>query len=70
MENKRQESASSSSSPINFDHLFGPKDSSSSSATTGGFGSIFSPPTAVFDFFKTIVTFYEFGSPADLHHAY
>lgn len=69
MENKRQESASSSSSPINFDQLFGPKDSSSS-ATTGGFGSIFSPPTAVFDFFKTIVTFYEFGSRADPHHAY
>lgn len=47
MENKRQESASSSSSsPINFDHLFGSKDSSSSS-TSGVFGSIFSPPSAV-----------------------
>lgn len=46
MENKRQESASSSSSPINFDHLFGLKDSSSS-ATTGVFGSIFSPPSTV-----------------------
>ncbi|KAF9676879.1 hypothetical protein SADUNF_Sadunf08G0049300 [Salix dunnii] len=42
MENNRQVGASS------FDHLFGPKDSSSSSSTSSGiFGSIFPPPSKV-----------------------
>ncbi|KAJ9160217.1 hypothetical protein P3X46_025638 [Hevea brasiliensis] len=42
MENKRQQSGASS-----FDHLFGPKDSSSSSSSSSSsvFGSIFSPPS-------------------------
>ncbi|KAH8479299.1 hypothetical protein H0E87_031385 [Populus deltoides] len=42
MENNRQVGASS------FDHLFGPKDSSSSSSASSGiFGSIFPPPSKV-----------------------
>ncbi|KAK7320639.1 hypothetical protein VNO77_30295 [Canavalia gladiata] len=45
--NKRQD-ADSSSSTMNFDHLFGPKDSSSApSSSTGLFGSIFPPPSSV-----------------------
>ncbi|GMI90292.1 Salt Induced Serine rich [Hibiscus trionum] len=44
MENKKQVSTSSSSS--SFDHLFGPKDPSSSSKT-GIFGTIFPPPSMV-----------------------
>lgn len=41
MENKRQVGA------FSFDHLFGPKDSSSSSSSNGIFGSIFPPPSKV-----------------------
>ncbi|KAE8735152.1 Detected protein of unknown function [Hibiscus syriacus] len=44
MENKKQVSGSSSSSSL--DHLFGPKNSSSSSST-GLFGAIFPPPSVV-----------------------
>ncbi|KAK6227906.1 hypothetical protein SCA6_000246 [Theobroma cacao] len=40
-------SLSSSSSSVSFDHLFGPKDSSSSSSTSGIFGTIFPPPSTV-----------------------
>lgn len=50
MENKKQVAAGGSSSSRTFDNLFGPKVSSSassSSPTTGLFGSIFPPPSAV-----------------------
>ncbi|WCJ19688.1 hypothetical protein M5689_001969 [Euphorbia peplus] len=40
MENKKQSTGSSS-----FDHLFGPKDSSSSSSSSSVFSSIFSAPS-------------------------
>ncbi|KAJ1389159.1 hypothetical protein SESBI_38510 [Sesbania bispinosa] len=47
--NKTKAGASSSSSTMNFDHLFGPKEysSSTSSSSTGLFGSIFPPPSSV-----------------------
>ncbi|KAK8478148.1 hypothetical protein V6N13_121207 [Hibiscus sabdariffa] len=46
MENKKQVCSSSSSSS-SLDHLFGPKDSSSSSSKSGIFGTIFPPPSMV-----------------------
>ncbi|WVZ05281.1 hypothetical protein V8G54_018627 [Vigna mungo] len=50
MENNKKKVAagSSSSSLTNFDHLFGPKDpSTTSSSSTSIFGSIFPPPSTV-----------------------
>ncbi|TKY56810.1 Proteasome inhibitor-related protein [Spatholobus suberectus] len=48
MANNKRQAGGSSSSTMNFDHLFGPKDSSStSSPSTGLFGSIFPPPSSV-----------------------
>ncbi|RDY06891.1 hypothetical protein CR513_09059 [Mucuna pruriens] len=51
MENNKKkvgEGGSSSSSFTNFDHLFGPKDpSTTSSSSTSIFGSIFPPPSTV-----------------------
>ncbi|XP_061343571.1 uncharacterized protein LOC133289600 isoform X2 [Gastrolobium bilobum] len=47
MDKSRKQAMGSSSSTMNFDHLFGPKDSSStSSSTTSIFGSIFSPSSS------------------------
>ncbi|KAG5053007.1 hypothetical protein JHK87_005205 [Glycine soja] len=45
MANNKKQAGGSSSSTMKFDHLFGPKDSSSTtSSSTGLFGSIFPPP--------------------------
>ncbi|KAL2317172.1 hypothetical protein Fmac_031048 [Flemingia macrophylla] len=45
--NKKQLAGGCSSSTMNFDHLFGPKDSSSTSTSSTLFGSIFPPPSSV-----------------------
>ncbi|KAH1263262.1 hypothetical protein HKD37_02G005639 [Glycine soja] len=48
MANNKKQAGGSSSSTMKFDHLFGPKDSSSTtSSSTGLFGSIFPPPPSV-----------------------
>ncbi|TKY47485.1 hypothetical protein E2542_SST29545 [Spatholobus suberectus] len=67
--NKKKVGGGSSSSRTNFDHLFGPKDpSTTSSSSTSIFGSIFPPPSTVGgrDSTKQDIGYKNYGAPGNM----